>query len=97
MKIDGNQPNLDAQAAARLESTRVADTKTRDAAARAGGTDQVSVSADVQLATAAIAAAQQTSDIRPDVVERAKALLADGQVGANPHALADKLIDRALE
>jgi flagellar biosynthesis anti-sigma factor FlgM len=97
MKIDGNLPNLDAQAAARLDALRVEDTKKKDAPARAGGADQVSVSSDVQLATSAIDAAQQATDVRPEAVERAKALLAAGQVGADPQALADKLIDRALE
>jgi hypothetical protein len=39
---------------------------------------------------------QQMPDIRGDVVERMQALLAKGQIGNDPHALADTLIDRML-
>jgi anti-sigma28 factor (negative regulator of flagellin synthesis) len=57
----------------------------------------VKVSPAVQFANQAISASQASPDVRPDVVERAKQLLADGKIGDDPHRLADALIDHMLE
>ena len=97
MKIEGNRPNFDTVQTDRVDSKRGVNPAAKDATSAAGGTDQVRVSSDVQLASTAIQAANQASDVRPDVVARAKALLADGKIGADPQALADKMIDRALD
>jgi flagellar biosynthesis anti-sigma factor FlgM len=58
--------------------------------------DEVRLSSDAQLMQAAMTSAQQVPDVRQDVVERMQAALAKGEVGNDPHALADALIDRML-
>ena len=58
--------------------------------------DEVRLSTDGQLMQAALQAVKQAPDIRLDVVERMKAAMAKGEVGNDPHALADTLIDRML-
>jgi flagellar biosynthesis anti-sigma factor FlgM len=58
--------------------------------------DQLQLSSDARLMETAMRAVQQMPDIRGDVVERMQALLAKGQIGNDPHALADTLIDRML-
>jgi len=97
MKIEGNRPNFDTPATDRIDARRGVNPTAKDATSATDGNDQVRVSSDVQLANTAIQAATRASDVRPDVVERAKALLADGKIGADPQALADTLIDRALD
>lgn len=96
MRIDNNRANLDA--------VRPQQAQAADAAAGTGtehsrpskSADQVSLSEGVRLAGTAVAAASHAPDLRPDVVERAKALLERGQLGEDPHRLADALIDRTL-
>lgn len=76
-----------------------------DTAARSGGTaaasgDAVHVSSDAKVvAQAARELADVTAQdtVRPDVVERAKAALARGEVGADVDRLADRLIDGMLD
>jgi flagellar biosynthesis anti-sigma factor FlgM len=88
-----------------LETTRTdaTETSTAAAAARAGrattapAADQVQVSSGAQLAGAAVKAATGAPDIREAEVERARALLESGQLGADAEQLADALIDRALD
>ena len=96
MKIEGNRPSFDTTPAAKVEAARVADLKAGKGASAAGA-DQFSVSSDAKLAGTALDAAGKASDIRPEVVERAKALLAEGKVGNDPHKLADALIDSLLK
>ena len=96
MKIDSNRPNFDATPAGKVEATQIADAKASGARGAKRGGDQVTVSADARFATSAIDAARKTPDVRSAVVERAKALLADGKVGDDPYRLADALIDKAL-
>lgn len=65
----------------------------------ASNTDAVQVSSSAQLAAEAarrLAGAISEDDVRPDVVERAKAALAKGEVGADLDKLADRLIDGML-
>jgi flagellar biosynthesis anti-sigma factor FlgM len=97
MKIEGNNPGADALAARKLERAQ-ADSKdvTAPEGARHSG-DRVELSADAALAGAAIKAAGEGPEIRPDVVERMKKALADGQIGRDTNALAESLIDRMLE
>jgi flagellar biosynthesis anti-sigma factor FlgM len=59
--------------------------------------DQVKLSANAQLAQAAMGAVGQAADIRYDKVERAKALLASGELGSNPFRLADAIVARVME
>ena len=96
LKIDTYRPNFDPD----INVPRV-DTRQRETKGAAGKTtnttaDAVHVSTAAQLATTAAQAASRTSDIRPDEVERAKALVASGELGRDPYRLADALIDRAL-
>lgn len=95
MKIENQRADLERAGAARTEATTTKPANT----ARPGATDgpdQVRVSSGAQLASTAASAAERTSDVRPEVVERAKAAMARGDVGNNPERLADALIDRVL-
>jgi len=58
--------------------------------------DRVQVSADARLFGQAVDAAAKAPEIRQDVVERAKAKLAAGEIGNDPARLADRLIDSLL-
>ncbi len=96
MKIDQNRANLDTVGTVRQEAVA----HERAAAERAASdkaTDQVRVSTAGQLAAAAASAADQTPDVRPDVVERARKLLASGELGRDANRLADALIDNAID
>ena len=66
-----------------------------------GGGDRVDVSPGARRAqdivATALDVAAKTPDIRPDVVERAKALRASGQLGADSEALADAIITDLLK
>jgi flagellar biosynthesis anti-sigma factor FlgM len=71
---------------------------------RQGGTparssDAVQVSSDAQLAAEAARQIGEVGgdEIRPDAVERAKAAVARGEVGADLERLADRLIDRLVD
>jgi hypothetical protein len=97
MRIQDTQPNVHSSLAAGVESTRASDAKGNSpAAVRARTVDEVHMSADVQLASSAIAVAKSSPDIRPAVVARAEKLMAAGAVGADPGLLADSLINAAL-
>ena len=95
MKIEGNRPSVDTTPADKVAAARTAGLKTGKTSS--SGLDQFSVSADAKLASAAIDAAANMSDIRLDLVERAKALLADDKVGNDPERLADAIIDGLLK
>ena len=97
MKIDSNRANFDATPAGKIEAAKAADSKSAAASAVRTGADQVRVSADAKFASSAIDAARNTPDVRRDVVERAKALLADGTIGNDPYRLADALIDKTID
>jgi flagellar biosynthesis anti-sigma factor FlgM len=96
MKIQGNSPNHEASAAARLEQVR-ADKQGRADRAGDAGTDRVQLSSDAQLVNSAVRAATDAPAIRPEAVERAKQKLVAGEIGQDAYALADRLIDHLLE
>jgi len=58
--------------------------------------DEVRLSSDARLMQTVMQSAQQSLNIRQDVVERMRAALANGQVGNDPHALADAMLDRLI-
>ena len=58
--------------------------------------DPARPSPDAQLVGSAVRAADQTPDIRRDVVERARRKLAAGEVGRDVVRLADRMIDTFL-
>lgn len=96
MRIDKNGGDAEALERLRAEVARGhAAAQPRSSAPEAAG-DQVALSPGASLAGAAIKAVEAAPDIRPDVVARARALLEAGEVGADPHRLADALIDRTL-
>ncbi len=93
MKIDSyNSGSIQGPAADRTEAGPARGT-TEAGATAAPGSDNVRLSNDVQLVNAATAAAQQTPDIRQDVVDRMRALLDQGQIGNDANRLANALID----
>jgi negative regulator of flagellin synthesis FlgM len=96
MKIEGNNPGAEL-AAQKLERAQ-AEAKAAAAAesARKSG-DRVELSPDSALANAAAKAAADSPDIRPEVVERMKKMLAAGELGSDAQALAESLIDRMLD
>ncbi|MGE3507444.1 MAG: hypothetical protein AB7N65_00995 [Vicinamibacterales bacterium] len=94
MKIEGHRPTFD-PSLERVDQKKTADAAAADAARKSG--DQLRVSAEAQLANEAVKLATESSDVRPDVVARAKTLLDAGLVGNDPHAIADALITSALE
>ena len=55
--------------------------------------DQARFSADAQWLQAAVQTASRTPDIRQDVVDRMKAALNKGEIGADSERLADALLD----
>ena len=98
MKIDANRCNLDSAALQRLD--RAAAESAKPAASKIGDKpsgDRVALSADAALATDALKALQDSPDIRLELVERMRALMADGELGANVEALADSLINSMLD
>lgn len=96
MKIEGNRPNVEASGAGKVETARTSSSKGKDRADKAHG-DAVTVSPDVALAQRAIDTANQPVSVRPEAVERGKALLASGSLGNDAGKLADTLIQRLLD
>ncbi|HUU35497.1 MAG TPA: flagellar biosynthesis anti-sigma factor FlgM [Vicinamibacterales bacterium] len=97
MKIDQNRAHLDTVGNVRPEPVRDERTAAAERATADKAADQVRVSTTGQLAATAASAAEQASDVRPDVVERARKLLASGELGRDAERLADTLIDNAID
>jgi flagellar biosynthesis anti-sigma factor FlgM len=97
MRIDTNRAGFDSVSTVKAEGTETATTASAPAAAQAGRTDHVRLSPGAQLAGAAVKAAADAPDVRAAEVERAKALLLEGKIGADAYSLADALIDRAID
>ncbi len=55
------------------------------------------MSAEAQLANEAVKKASDSSDVRPEVVARAKAALDAGKIGNDANQIADSLIASMLE
>jgi flagellar biosynthesis anti-sigma factor FlgM len=94
IKIDGNRPTGDADATHRVGTSRTQERVAQERTAVQG--DRVEVSKDAQLMTSALKAAQESSAIRHDVVERMRKLLESGELGKDSGKLADALIDHML-
>lgn len=99
MKIDDAYKAMDIYATTRAQQTEKADKpgSTRAGGPVVSGSDAVEVSDEARLRAEALKAAESAPDIRPDAVARGKALLASGQLGKDPTALADALINAFLE
>jgi flagellar biosynthesis anti-sigma factor FlgM len=93
MKIQGDRPSGVQDAGQTQQVEKAAQQRARQARGSADGGDRVEVSADARLLGQAVDAAAKAPEIRQDVVERAKAKLAAGEIGNDPARLADRMID----
>ena len=96
MKIQGERPSGVNDAGQTQQVDKAAQQRTAQARGGADAGDRVEVSADARLLGKALDAAAKAPEIRQDVVERAKAKLAAGEIGNDPARLADRLIDSLL-
>lgn len=96
MKIQGDRPSGVNDAGQAQQVDKAAQQRAQQARGAADGGDRVEVSADARLLGKAVDAAAKAPEIRQDVVDRAKAKLAAGEIGNDPGRLADRLIDSLL-
>jgi|ERR1044071_2482294 negative regulator of flagellin synthesis FlgM len=97
MKIEANRPRLDTTAAGEAQKI-AADRRTGKVGGRQSSScDTVEVSADAKLLSQAVKLANDTPDIRADVVERMREKLAAGDVGNDAGRLADRMLDGLLK
>lgn len=96
MKIQGDRPSGVQDAGQTQQVDKAAQQRAQQARSTADSGDRVEVSADARLLGKAVDAAAKAPEIRQDVVERAKAKLAAGEVGNDANRLADRLIDSLL-
>lgn len=99
MKIDGNRPTHDTEAAdATQRSSRDVNVRQGGGVGPAGtSTDRVELSGDAALRAAALKAANAAPDIRPELVDRMREKLEAGKVGHDAGALADAILDSLLK
>jgi len=98
MRIQGYRSE-DVSGAGQAQATQGAERAQSGAAGKARGAasaDRVEVSNDARLVSTALREASSSPNIRQDVVERAKAKLAAGEIGNDPMRLADKMIDALM-
>lgn len=97
MRIDGHRQPTDAEQARRTDAVTPAErSAVTGTGRRLEGADRVEVSSDMQLATAAMQAARQTPDIRPEAVERGRRALEAGTLGHDADRLAAHIIASLL-
>lgn len=96
MKIQGDRPSGVQDAGQTQQVDKAAQQRAQQARGAADTGDRVEVSADARLLGKAVDAAAKAPEIRQDVVERAKAKLAAGEIGNDANRLADRLIDSLL-
>jgi flagellar biosynthesis anti-sigma factor FlgM len=99
MKIEGNRPAHDTQAAegARRSSKDGGVRQGNGVAPGSAGSDRVELSGDAALRTAALKAANDAPAIRTELVDRMRDKLKAGRVGNDAGALADAIIDDLLK
>ena len=97
MKIEGNRPNLESVAAQRTDRVNTGRAKQSSGTGATQETDRVQVSESATLAASARRAADESPDIRQDLVEKMRAKLAAGEIGTDAERLADRMIDHMLE
>jgi flagellar biosynthesis anti-sigma factor FlgM len=97
MKVEGDRPNPEIAAARSHKAEKTATEAARQApVSKPDKGDSVAVSSDAALASSAVKAANESPDIRPDVVERMKQLRDRGELGKDVGKLSDSLIDAML-
>jgi flagellar biosynthesis anti-sigma factor FlgM len=99
MKIENDKPNAltgqtDALAPATPAGSSPAAGKTAPAPSQ---TDQLTLSPEAQLLKAAADAAAGDPAVRAELVEKMRALLAEGNIGTDADSLAESLIDDVLK
>jgi flagellar biosynthesis anti-sigma factor FlgM len=99
MKIENDKPNpLTGQTDPLAPAVPAGSTPASNTApAPAPTTDQLTLSAEAQLLKAAADAAAGDPAVRTELVEKMRALLADGKIGTDADQLADSLIDDVLK
>ena len=100
MRIDGQRLPGDADMTRRLESAKSTEQSSSSGSAVQGpgqSTDRVEVSPEAQLVAAAIQAAHDAPEVRPDAVERGRLALERGTLGQDTSRLADRIIDALLK
>ena len=99
MKIENNKPDaLTGQTDALTPTAPAGSSPASGKSAPAQGqADQLTLSPEAQLLKAAADAAAGDPAVRADLVEKMRALLADGGIGTDADALADSLIDDVLK
>ena len=98
MKIENDKPNPLTGQTESLKPT--APTGDAGSAGKTGGAtnaDQLTLSPEAQLLKEAEQAAAGSPDVRAELVEKMRALLADGKLGNDATALAESLIDDVLK
>lgn len=97
MRIENNGPKQvaknDVPSAERIQQ----GTAGQGPSAQKTQADRVQVSPDALLVTNAVKSANDSPDIRPEAVARAKAKLNAGEIGNDPERLADRIIDDLLK
>ena len=97
MKIEGNAPNQPSPTEQTRQTEKAAPTRaTVGETSPAAADDRVNLSTDARLVAEVVRAVNQAPEIRQDLVERARAKLEAGEVGADLNRLADRLIDDLL-
>ena len=96
MKIQGDRASGVQDAGQTQQVEKAAQQRAQQSRGGVDAGDRVEVSADARLLGKAVDAAAKAPEIRQDVVERAKAKLAAGEIGNDPGRLADRLIDSVL-
>ena len=98
MKIEHDKPNALTNQTDALAPAAPASATGKAAAAEAHNkADQLSVSAEAKLLKAAAEAAANAPEVREELVEKMRALLAQGEIGTDADSLADSLIDDVLK
>jgi flagellar biosynthesis anti-sigma factor FlgM len=92
MKIQGERPD-EITATPTVSSNRGVRA---DAGTVTEPTDRIEVSSDARFLSTAVQAANNAPEIRTELVERAKALMASGELGSNVERLADRMIDHMM-
>ena len=95
MRIDNNRASFESIANLKNDEQAGATRNAGRSGQTAGG-DRVRLSNTLQFANSAVSAASKAPDVRPEKVERARALLESGKLGSDPYKLADALIDKTI-
>ena len=98
MKIENDKPNpLTGQADALTPTTSAGAAPTGKTAPAQSQADQLTLSPEAQLLKTAADAVAGDPAVRTELVEKMRALLAEGQIGTDADALAESLIDDVLK